>query len=168
MLGEICADAFISIDADAKRLLEVTKAKSGRGNKKQGTTQEARLKEALSLVARCRSHCVPPPKSVVKLLADCLGTLPLPAPADRKPRLTPNQWMVIKAISSKRSLNIMDFESNWPIKAPVEKISEETGISVRSIYKWKNNPDFWRGLVWLISEDLIADLSTPDDIQTEP
>ena len=88
-----------------------------------------------------------------------------PAPQGEKPNLTPEQWLGLE-----REIRGCDKEwrkDGWPSSTSARLVAEATGVSPRAVEGWRNNPEYLRGLHWLISEKLTRKLNESDESHTE-
>lgn len=159
MLGDINAEAFQKIEAVATKALTAEAAKKGRGNKPKGSTRDARLKTALDLVAQSRKASVPVPESLVRLLADAVGSMPSYTPPDQsEPTLTQGQKSVIETLLKSPSLTLIEWKDGvLPTELSARSIAQKSGVSIMSVTRWWADPEFRRGLLWRIANEIKLD-----------
>jgi hypothetical protein len=141
MLGDINADAFAKIDADAQKALKMPKATRGRGNKKRGTTAAARMWLSLDLIARCRAASVPPPESVVRLLASVAET--------KVPKL------------SKEQSNIAAVDAqHWPEVLKLREAAKQAGCSYEAVNKFRRHQAYGKSVELCVAAEIENKLSS--------
>ena len=83
-----------------------------------------------------------------------------PSSFDEKPNLTDKQWRGLE----REFLAIKDqFQSDgWPSHAMLHAVAKVAGVTERAVRQWHNNPEYLRGLGWLIAERLSAQIAAGD------
>ena len=88
-----------------------------------------------------------------------------PSPFGEKPNLTDKRWRGLK----REFLGIKDYiqSDGWPSLATIHAVAAAAGVSTRAVRQWRDDePEYLRGLWWLIAERLSAKIAADDP--TEP
>ena len=71
-----------------------------------------------------------------------------------KPKLKPSQWAALAA-----EYQSIDWSRDtWPSRAALRKVAANAEVSREAVRKWRLDPLYHRGLVWLAAEDVSAAL----------
>lgn len=89
-----------------------------------------------------------------------------PSPFSEKPRLTAKQWLGLE----REFLGIKDqWQSDgWPSRAPPHAVATAAGATERAVRYWREDPEYLRGLEWLLSEQLSARFAAGDSKEPAP
>ena len=88
-----------------------------------------------------------------------------PSPFAEKPRLTPKKWRGLE----RELLGIKDqFQSDdWP--SELHAVATAAGVTERAVRQWRDDdPEYLRGLGWLMAAKLTERLDRGDPEQSEP
>jgi hypothetical protein len=141
------AKAFLLIKRDAKRIArKFIKVKRKRGRPEKGVSLQA---QAISLLRRCQSAGLPPPEALVELFIALTGAN---EPESReKPKLTKQQWAGLYC-EVKYEFRKQDPEKKdaWVVDVQATQVARRAKVSSVTVAKWRRNPEYHRGLVWII------------------
>ncbi len=75
-----------------------------------------------------------------------------PSPKHKKPKLTNEQWLGLK-----REFHGCHKEwqqDGWPSGTPAQTVAKFAGVSRQIVHRWREDPQYLRGLEWLLIEKL--------------
>ncbi len=80
-----------------------------------------------------------------------------PAPFAEKPRLTPKKWRGLE----REFFGIKDQHQSdgWPSLAKLHAVATAAGVTERAVRQWRDDPEYERGLWWLLTERLAVVVS---------
>jgi len=100
-------------------------------------------------------------------------TDPLSSPATsvpRRPNLSDKQWKALE-FEIRRLTDNWTHTEGWPSNAPAERVAQHACVSKPTIYTWRQNPEYRRGLYRLASEGFSSKVSVrlkKNDILAKP
>ena len=90
-----------------------------------------------------------------------------PAPPGEEPKLTERQWRGLK-----RELRGCEYlekwqRDGWPSSTSAQFIADAAGVSREIVYRWRKDPGYAAGLVWLMNERLIHRLDSNGQVDSQ-
>ena len=83
-----------------------------------------------------------------------------PAPFGEKPNLTDRQWRGLEY--ELRGYQKGQSEEDWPSTTPTHIVAKAAGVNVRSVQGWRKDPEYLRGLDWLLARAITQQLDSRD------
>ena len=85
-----------------------------------------------------------------------------PAPSGEKPNLTDKKWRGLRC-ELRGCEYLTDWQRDgWPSRTPAQTIAAAAGVTRQMVYRWREDPAYRAGLVWLLSKRLIHRLEDND------
>ena len=89
-----------------------------------------------------------------------------PAPTGEKPDLTEKRWRALER--EFRGWRGGRNKEDWPSSAPAQFVAEFADVSVQMVFRWRKDPEYLRGLYWLLVERLEQRLARDDQSDSQP
>lgn len=90
---------------------------------------------------------------------------PQPDEQGEQPSLSGAKWRALAreyaGLNWKRVADVND--TRWPSETPAARVAQYAGVSRRVIYKWRNDPWYAQGLIWLMSNELLSNIMNNHD-----
>ncbi len=77
-----------------------------------------------------------------------------PSPRGQKPHLTDKQWLALERELRGYQEGADQLKDNWPARTAAQMVAEAADVTRQMVHKWRKNPQYRRGLYWLMKEKL--------------
>ena len=89
-----------------------------------------------------------------------------PSPFGERPQLTAKQWLGLDR--EFHSIKDQWQSDSCPWRAPLHAVATAAGVTERAARGWRKDPEYLRGLGWLLSEQLSAKIAAGDSKEPAP
>ena len=89
-----------------------------------------------------------------------------PKSPGEKPDLTENQWLALK--KEFVGCGARWKNEGWPSSTSAQIVADFAGVSPQIVFRWRKNPEYLRGLEWLLMERLLRRLDRDCQSDSQP